>query len=107
MGGMNVPSYWNGKPTEYHLFDGFNQSGILGKIAYVVGGLLLPVPPLVPILMEFRASSKAARNSRAAQEALSMEENLAHTRPMSGQDMEIASPQFQGMSPNKPQGYGR
>jgi hypothetical protein len=76
----NIPSEWNGKPTEYHVFDGFNQLGTIGKMAYVGGGILTFPAPIIPFLIELKASSRITKNRKEAQQAMANEESLSGAR---------------------------
>ena len=84
----NIPSTFNGKPTEYHLFDGYKEAGAGGKPLYVIGGLLgfgAILPLAIPVYMDYRASEDAKKYAREARESMAKEAALARSTVRSTQ----------------------
>lgn len=95
-----TPATYNGKPTHYDLFAGFNNAGIIGKSCYVAtaaigimtGGILLAVP----VLMEVNAWNKARHNRQDAQYAMTQQQaNIVQVQSSAPVQQIALAPQMQ------------
>jgi len=67
----DIPDIYNGKPTKYHLFDGFVQSGTGTKVLYIAGIFFSFFT--IPIAIELIQAAHAKKNADLARVAVENE----------------------------------
>jgi hypothetical protein len=64
MSELAVPPVYNGRPTQYQLFDGFTRTGGFGKALYIVGFFISG--PIIPAIFELAAYFDAQKTAKQA-----------------------------------------